>query len=67
MAIHSDPTANAAIGEVNREWKRMVKYAISLRNANRELTPEVRKMFTGIYEHLLTEPVNELEKMNERK
>lgn len=67
MAIHSDPTANAAIGEVNREWKRLVKYAISLRKANRDLTPEVRRMFTGIYEQLLSEPMDELEKASERK
>ena len=67
MANHSDPTANAAIGEVNREWKRMIKHAISLRKANQELTPETRRMFTGIYKHLLSEPVSELEKMSERK
>ncbi len=61
MAVHSDPTANMAIGSVSREWKRMVRKAIALRKYNREPTPEERRMFTGIYEHLLSEPLDELE------
>ncbi len=61
MAVHSDPTANMAIGAVNREWKRMVRKAIALRKYNREPTPEERRMFTGIYQQLLSESLNELE------
>lgn len=61
MAVHNDPTANMAIGSVNREWKRMVRKAIALRKSNREPSPEERRMFTGIYKHLLTEPMDELE------
>lgn len=64
---HSDPTANAAIGLVNQEWKRMVRHAISLRRTNREPTPEERRMFIGIYEQLLSEPMNVLEKINQGK
>ncbi len=67
MGIHSDPTANMAIGSVSREWKHMVRMAISLRRTNREPTPEERRMFTGIYEQLLEETVDELERSFEGK
>ncbi len=67
MAIHGDPTATVAIGSVNREWKRMVRRAISLRKTNREPTPEERRMFTGIYKQLLSEPMNILEMINAGK
>lgn len=66
MAVHSDPTANAAIGAVNREWKQMVRRALALRKTSRELTAEERRLFTGIYRRLLTEPEAELEKMREK-
>jgi len=66
MATHSDPTANAAIGAVGREWKRLLRKAIAVRRANRALTPEERKLFTGIYSMLLTEPMDELEKMEKK-
>ena len=66
MANHSDPTANAAIGAVNREWKRMIRMAISIRRSNRTLTPEEKRLFTGIYGRLLTESEAELEKMREK-
>lgn len=66
MTTHSDPTANAAVGSVNREWKRMLKKAILLRKTNRELSPEEKRMYTGIYSQLLTEPVNVLEKMMDK-
>ena len=65
MSTHSDPTANAAIGSVNREWKRMVRLAISLRKANREPNVDERRLFTGIYEQLLSESMTILEKINE--
>ena len=66
MATHSDPTANAAIGAVGREWKQLLRKAIAVRRANRSLTPEERKLFTGIYSMLLTEPLDELEKLEKR-
>ena len=66
MATHSDPTANAAIGAVGREWKQLLRKAIAVRRANRALTPEERRLFTGIYSMLLTEPMDELEKMEKK-
>ncbi len=67
MGIHGDPTANAAVGSVMKEWRRLEKLALSLRKTNRALTPEERKMFTGIYERLLSDSVPELEKTDEGK
>ena len=67
MAIHSDPTANAAIGAVSREWRQMVRKAISIRRTNRSLTPEERRMFTGIYKQLLAESPEFLEKLNDNR
>ncbi len=66
MAIHSDPTANAAIGAVSREWKQMVRRAIALRKTGKEPTPEESRMFTGIYRQLLNEPLNDLEGLNDK-
>ena len=66
MATHSDPTANAAIGAVGRDWKQLLRKAIAVRRANRALTPEERRLFTGIYSMLLTEPMDELEKMEKK-
>jgi len=63
MAIHSDPTANAAVGAVGREWRQMVRRAIAIRKTNRGLTPEERSMFTGIYARLLHEPQDVLEQL----
>ena len=64
MAVHRDPTANAAVGAVGREWKRLVRIAITLRKTNREPSEEERSLFTGIYGRLLTEPIETLEKLN---
>ncbi len=64
MAVHRDPTANAAVGAVGREWKRLVRTAIKLRKTNREPSEEERSLFTGIYGRLLTEPIETLEKLN---
>ena len=66
MAIHSDPTANAAIGAVSREWKQMVRMALVLRRTNREPSEKERSFFTGIYGRLLAEPVDVLEKLSEK-
>lgn len=66
MAVHRDPTANAAVGAVGREWRRLVRTAIRLRRTNRELSEEEKSLFTGIYGRLLTEPIESLEKLNEK-
>ena len=59
----SDPTANRAVGAVNREWDKMVALAYLYRTDPRLLerlqTPET--VFTGIYQRLLTDPIRELE------
>ena len=66
MGIHSDPTANMAIGAINKEWRQMVRKAIALRRTSRELTPEEKRLFTGIYRRLLEESPAELEKLKEK-
>lgn len=66
MATHSDPTANAAVGAVGREWKRMIRMALVLRRTNREPSEKERSLFTGIYSRLLREPVDVLEKLGEK-
>ncbi len=66
MANHSDPTANRAVGAVNREWRQMVRKAIAIRKTGRDLTPDERRLFTGIYSILLDESPAELEKLKEK-
>jgi hypothetical protein len=56
---HSDPTANAAIGAVNREWKQMVRLAIRMRN-DPALFEREKHRFLGIYRRLLTDPPERL-------
>ena len=60
---YSNPTANRAIGSVNREWNNMVSLAYRYRMdpdlLNRLRIPEA--VFTGIYRRLLTDPIEELE------
>ena len=57
----NDPTANAAIGAVDRELKRMRREAERLRALRRRghLTPaqeeRVRARYTGIFRHIWTE------------
>lgn len=59
MRILSDPTANVAIGVVNREWKQMVSLAIRMQN-DLDLYEKERHRFIGIYKHLLTDPMSKL-------
>lgn len=62
MSNHSNPTANQAIGAVNREWNRMFSLAVRIRRNPQLLNPEVEQAFTGIYRRLLTDPLDELTK-----
>lgn len=61
MNHYSNPTANAAIGTVDREIRMMRKRAkqIKLRRQKGLLTPEelaqARKQFVGIYKRFLQE------------
>ena len=57
---HRDPTGDQAIGAVNREWNKMVKLAVRIRQNPQSQKPEVERMFTGIYRRLLTDPLEEL-------
>ena len=61
----NDPTANAAIGAIDRELRQKARQAERLREKKRrgELTPEeereARRNFTGIFRHLLEEALNQ--------
>ena len=63
MRGYRDRTSDAAVGSVNREWKRMVELALKIRkrNCNSDWAYEQEKKFTGIFRRLLTDPVEELE------
>lgn len=61
----SDPTANSAIGAVDREINRMRREAARLGRLRRRGLlsstdeAEARKQFTGIYRRLLTEALKD--------
>ena len=61
MSHYSNPTANAAIGNVDREIRQMQKFAKQISRLRRMgiLTAEdellARKKFTGIYRRFLLE------------
>ncbi len=59
---HRDPTADIAIGSVSREWRRMAALAVRIRQNSQVLRPEAEKEFIGIYQRLLTDPLEELMK-----
>lgn len=60
----NDPTANAAIGAIDRELRQKVREAEAIREKRRrgELTPEeeleARRRFTGIFRHILEDALN---------
>ena len=64
MYTHSDPTANRAIGAVEHEWKRKTVLAYRYRTDPEaaERIGDPRRIFTGIFSRLLTDPLEELEK-----
>lgn len=54
--MRRDPTAEMAIGRVNREWEYMIELAKRIRNSRDPVWAEqASKRFTGIYKRLLTE------------
>ena len=59
MGYYSDPTAAAALGEINREFSKLEKKAKNLRKLLKagKLTPEAlenaQKQFKGIYRYVL--------------
>ena len=61
MALHSDPTASRATGQVQREWIEMAVLAVRVRRSeDREWAREQERRFTGIFRRMLTEPEAEL-------
>ncbi len=60
MRNYSDPTANAALGSINREFARLEKKAKTIKKLRDEgkLTPDAlakaQAQFTGIYRHVLS-------------
>ena len=64
MSRYSDPTANLAIGSIHREWRRMLRLAVWLReNEADPRADQTRIRFTGIYRPLLKLPLCELKKL----
>lgn len=67
MGYYSDPTASAAIGNINREFSRFEKKAKRLRKlleSGAITAKEVEKaqsQFTGIYKHVLNNVLKEPE------
>jgi hypothetical protein len=65
MNHYSNPTANAAIGTVDREIRRMRKRAQQIKRLRRQgrLTPQeealARKQFVGIYRRFLLEALED--------
>ena len=62
--VYPDPTANQAIYNVSVEWNRKRRLAIRLRLNGEEPDPE---LFTGIFRRLLTDPLEELMDLPNRK
>ena len=64
MSHYSDPTANRALGGINREFARLEKKAKRIHQRLKEgkMTPEqlqkAQAEFTGIYRHVLTIELN---------
>ena len=67
MHYYSDPTANKALGSINREFSRLEKKAKKLRARWEagEITQadleNAQSQFRGIYRHVLTHVLNEKE------
>lgn len=62
---HNDPTANRAVGAVDREWRRMKELAKWVRACQRGTKEEqawarqAARRFTGIFERLLHDDTEE--------
>lgn len=65
MSKYSDPTANMALGNINREFSRLEKKARRLRQRYEEgrlseaALLRAQENFTGIYRHVLTNVMKE--------
>ncbi len=68
MGYYSDPTANMAIGNINREFSKHIKKAKKLRKLYEEgkISPDAlqkaQSQFRGLYRHVLQNVLEEEEK-----
>ena len=62
MGAYKNKTMNNAFGNVNREWKYMVRLAIRIREGQytERKIQEYKKLFIGIYKRLLDDPIDQL-------
>ena len=73
MSYYSNPTENAALGSIHREWKRLDKIAKRIRRRRLEGTltyPELYNacmQFGGIYSQLLVKAITEDQDPEEKK
>lgn len=65
MGYYSDPTANAALGEINREFSKLEKKAKRLcklykqGKISRQTLEDAQTQFTGIYRNVLNNALKE--------
>lgn len=61
---YNNPTANNAIGAMQREWRRMARLAVQIREGRHDSlwVDENILKFTGIYKRLLDDPIEEVRK-----
>lgn len=68
MGYYSDPTANMAIGNINREFSKHIKKAKKLRKAyeagkiSSDTLKKAQSQFRGLYRHVLDNVLEEEEK-----
>lgn len=64
MRAYRNPTAEQAIGSMNKEWTRMARLALQIREGrkNPSWIEENEKKFTGIFRRLLEDPIDEVRK-----
>ena len=61
MGFRSDPTANRAVSSVQKEWIEMSVLAVRIRQSqDRRWVEQQKRLFTGIYKRLLTDPTEEI-------
>ena len=57
MSYRSDPTANQALGAINREWEELSRLAEQIRkDPNSEWALRAKRRFRGIFKRLLDDP-----------
>ncbi len=68
MRVYRDPSAEQAVVKVNKEWVRMAKLAVAIREGYGDplrLEPQ-RELFTGIFKRLLEDPIEYVKQLTER-